>query len=85
MFRNPISRRMSCEIAGDRIVLPAGFGRGAVTVRISDLQGNCVRQITAQATGFEQRLAIPSLAPGLFLVRCSNGRLALEQKYVNLR
>jgi alpha-L-fucosidase len=73
------------RIAGDRIVLPAGFGRGAVTVRISDLQGNCVRQITVQATGFEQRLAMPSLAPGLFLVRCSNSRLALEQKYVNLR
>jgi alpha-L-fucosidase len=72
------------KIAGDRIVLPAGFGAGPVTVNIIDLQGHCVQRVVAQGNGFEQRLTLPSLKPGFYLVRCSNGRLTLEQKFMKV-
>jgi alpha-L-fucosidase len=73
------------RIEGDRIVLPADFGAGQVTVSILDMQGRCVQSFVAQANGFEQRVVLPSLKPGSYLVRCSNGRLALEHKFMNVR
>jgi len=73
------------RIVGDRIVLPAEFGRGPVAVDFIDLQGRCVRRIVAQASGFEQRLALPSLRHGFYLVKCSNGKLSIERNFMNLR
>jgi alpha-L-fucosidase len=72
------------RIVGDRLVLPAGFGAGPVTLNIINLQGQCVQRIVAQGNDFEQRLALPSLKPGFYLVRCSNGRLTLEQKFMKV-
>ena len=82
---SPSAMVNTMRIAGDKIVLPAGFGAGAVTVNIFDLQGRCVQRIIAQRNGLEQRLALPSLKPGFYLVRCRSGALMLERKYMNLR
>jgi alpha-L-fucosidase len=73
------------RIVGDRLVLPADFGAGPVTVNILDMQGRCVQRFVAQANGFEQMVVLPSLKPGFYLVRCGNGRLALEHKFMNVR
>lgn len=72
------------RIAGNRLVLPAGLD-GSVKVSIIDIQGRCVRLMIAEGTGLEQRLVLPALKPGLYLVKCTNGRLALEQKFINQR
>jgi hypothetical protein len=72
------------RIAGNRLVLPAGLD-GSVKVSIIDMQGRCVQRFIAQGTGLEQRLAMPSLKPGLYFIRCSSGRLALELKFMNQR
>jgi alpha-L-fucosidase len=72
------------RIAGDWIVLPADFGAGAVTVNILDIQGRSVRSFVTQASGFEQRMFLPSLKSGLYFVKCSNGRQTLEQRFMNM-
>lgn len=73
------------RIVGDKIMLPAGFGAGAVTVSIVDLHGRCVKQITTQRNDSRKQLTIPSLKPGSYLVRCSNGTTTLEQKFTSAR
>jgi hypothetical protein len=73
------------RIAGNRIVLPASLGVGALGVNIIDMQGQCVYKIVAQGNGLEQRLAMPSLKPGFYLLRCSNGASTLERKFMSLR
>ena len=72
------------RIEDNRLVLPAGFS-GTVNVSIIDVQGRCVRRLSAQGNGFEQGLVMPSLKPGFYLVKCSNGKLTLEQKFMNVR
>jgi alpha-L-fucosidase len=73
------------RIVGDRIVLPAGFGAGQVTVQFINLQGRCAQRIVTQGNGLEQRVAMPALKPGYYVVSCSNGRLTLEHKYMHVR
>jgi hypothetical protein len=73
------------RIEGDRLVLPGGFGAGPVSVKFIDLQGRCIDQMVTNGNGLEQRLALPSLKAGLYLVRCSDAHLTLEQKFMNVR
>jgi hypothetical protein len=74
------------QITGNRIVLPANYAVGKVTVRIFDLQGHCVNRIVVQGNGIEQKVALPtSLKTGSYLVKCSNGMQTLEQKFIHQR
>ena len=77
--------RNGLHIAGTRIVLSADFGVGPVTMAILDMQGHCLQTMVTQGTGFERSIALPPLKSGLYLVRCSSGRLTLDRKIFTVR
>jgi alpha-L-fucosidase len=67
------------HIMGNRILLPADFGAGPVTVTISNVKGQSVKRIAIYGTGW---IPSPDLKSGCFLVTCSNGTRTLKQKFM---
>jgi alpha-L-fucosidase len=69
-------------VAGDRIMLPAHFGAGPVTITILDMQGHCVSSLVTRGTGSQKRIVLPPLKSGTYLIKCGNGTRTLTQKFV---
>jgi len=73
------------RMVGNRILLPAGFGAGTAIVNVFDMQGRCVLHALSAVNGFEQRISLPSLKAGSYLIKCNIGNRTLERKFVALR
>jgi alpha-L-fucosidase len=79
------NKRGTLRIAGDRVVLPANFAAGPVTLLVSDLRGRIVRRMVLRGGNFEKPFPLPPLQPGCHMISCSSGGKTLTRTLMRLR